>query len=736
MKYNQLVTLSLLSLSVVTYAQDNQCPVPMDSSDLQLRDVGTGLEVKALSTSVKQNSLAKFAGKVQIISDSAQIKAQQARIDKISQRLNASGNIRYQDKQLKVSSEDVQLDFQSGELSLDKTEYRMLGISGRGNAQRIELSKEEGIKLEDVSFTTCPAGQEDWQMVASTIQLRPGEIWGEAKNARFYLMDVPVFYLPYFRFPVTDQRQSGLLFPKISSSDSTGLSYEQPLYWNIADNYDATFSPRAMVSRGVQLKTEFRYLTKQQSGQIDLEYLQHDRRELDEDPRYFYRFIHKGNFAPGWQVNININGISDDNYIVDLDSDFYSRADTHLYRNAGIQYHNENLSFSADLRDFQLIGNHPDSYRALPELKLDYIQPWFSDVDFSLHSELTYFDSAEEGASAATRFHIAPSLRWSKFENWGEFTAEATLLQTNYRQQNGEQYGLDEQVSRTIGRGRLYGAMNFERPSNWFGNSITQTLEPKIQYLYTSYQDQTNIGLYDTTRLQNNFAGLFRGQEFTGLDRISDTNQITLGLTSRFLDENDEEQFRLSIGQIFYLADNRVLEAHKDTNRSALAGELDWKLGSKWFMHSEVQMDSTSNKLDKSSLSLDYQLAENKLIQISHRYVRELSGEQIDQLGVTASWPINQNWHWVGRWYKDMTSHRTIESYAGVQYESCCWSIQFVSQRYLNNRFDQTGGQSTNTFESGIALKFIFKGMGGGNSARALLNDGLFGYRQPYFLNE
>ncbi|WP_338401496.1 LPS-assembly protein LptD [Neptunicella marina] len=709
--------------------------MPLDNAGLALRASGTGVEIKANETSVQQNKMAEFAGKVQIISDSAQIQAQHARIDKVTQQLNASGNIRFEDPQIRVSSDDVHLDFNSGELSLDKTAYEMVGINGRGEAGRIELSKERGIELQDVSFTTCPVGEEDWEMIASSIQLAPGDIWGTVTHARFYMMDVPVLYLPYFKFPVTEQRQSGVLFPKFSSSDSTGMSYEQPYYWNIAENYDATISPRAMVNRGVQLKTEFRYLTDKSQGQIDLEYMQHDRNQDSEEERYFYRFIHRSSFAKGWQLNININAISDDNYIVDLGSDFYNRADTHLYRNAGVAYRDDNLSFSAELRDFQLIGNHPDSYRALPELKLDYVEPLFNGLDFLLHSELTYFDSAEQTAPAATRFHIAPGLRYSVYENWGEFSAETTLLQTNYRQQDGDQYGLKDDVSRTISRSRLYGSMTFERDSSWFGSS-KQTLEPKAQYLYTSYQDQTDIGLYDTTRLQNNFAGLFRGQEFTGLDRISDTNQLTLGLTTRLLDNKDEELIRFSLGQIFYLTDNRVLEAHKGTNRSALAGELDWRLGSKWFMHSEVQMDSETHKLDKSSLSFDYRLGEDKLIQISHRFVRELSNERIDQLGITASWPISQNWHWVGRWYKDMDSHRTIESYTGVQYESCCWSLQLVTQRYLNNRFDQNGLQQGNAFESGIALKFIFKGMGGGNTTRAMLNDGLFGYRQPYFLNE
>jgi LPS-assembly protein len=181
---------------------------------------------------------------------------------------------------------------------------------------------------------------------------------------------------------------------------------------------------------------------------------------------------------------------------------------------------------------------------------------------------------------------------------------------------------------------------------------------------------------------------------------------------------------------------NRVLLANKEDSRSALAGEIDWQLGSKWFAHTEIQVSTKTDKVERSSLSLEYQRDDSRIVQLNHRFVRDLSGEKINQLGLTASWPLAENWNWVGRWYKDITLNRSIESYTGIQYESCCWSISLVAQRNLSNRFDATGLQSTNEFESSIGLRFSFKGIGSSaKNNRKLLEDGLFGYRQPYLLN-
>ncbi|MFT6779206.1 MAG: LPS-assembly protein [Paraglaciecola sp.] len=702
------------------------CFVPLAGPNTNNSLLEGQIQVKSEDSEINQQTFAQFKGKVQIDSSRVIIKADEALFNRQTQTLKATGNVFFQDESITVSSQNVQLNRLSNELLIEQGIYQLNNVLGHGKAEKIALGQQTGINLIESSFTTCPVDDEVWRIQASNIKISPDQSRGVIKHARFYIKDVPVLYLPYFSFPTNEQKQSGILYPDIISNSSTGISVEQPVFWNIAPNYDLTFSPRFMTQRGLQLKTEFRYLTEQHTGQANIEYLPNDKDLDDNTDRYFYRFVHSGKISENWWVNADINGLSDDNYIVDLESDFYNRADTHLFKTLGFSYFSESLDISAQFRDFEVLGDRPDSYRALPEIRLNYLTPVGLGAEFKMNSELAYFESGELENPTATRFHIAPTIRYPFQNQWSEFLAEATVLHTRYIQDNIQEFSLEKNVTRTLGQAKIYGALAFERPAIWFGQQATQTFEPKIQYLYTSFKDQSNIGLYDTIQLFNDFAGLFRGEEFTGLDRISDNNQITLGMTSRFIDKNNQERFKLSLGQIFYLKDNKVLDASKDDDRSALAAELDWQIGSKWYLRTQAQVSTITDKVERSSLSLEYQLTKNKILQINHRYVRDLSLEKINQVGITANWPIAKNWQWVGRWYHDLELNRTVESYTGVQYESCCWNVSFVAQRHLSNRFDDNGAQSTNEFESGFHVYF---------TTRNLLREGLFGYRRPYLLN-
>ena len=716
-------------------AEDAACivtPPPFDESRLLSKK-----QVKVMSDSaeVLENQLASFAGNVDITTDSAVIHAEKAEVSDNGKSVSATGNVTYSDRQLSVSSDGLSVSSQTQTLNMQNTVYQLTGFVGHGAAEEIDISADDGISLKEVSFTTCPLGQEDWRLVASEISIEQGETMGEARHTRFYVGDVPVLYLPYFAFPVSNQRQSGLLFPLISSSTSTGIDYEQPYYWNIAPNYDMTISPRLMSNRGVQLKTEFRYLTESSQGNLFLEYLPNDTKLASDDSRYFYRYQHQGTLGDSWMVNADLNGISDNNYIVDLGSDFYNRSDTTINRTLGVEYFSNHVDFSLYVRDFDTIGDYEDIYRALPEAKIQLRQPLGDMLALTVDSELAYFDNAQENNPTALRWHVAPTLSLPYQRYWGEMTAELTVMNTYYHQREIEDTLLEEEVNRTLTRGRLFSSLYLERNDNLLGNNMTVTLEPKIQYLYTSYEDQSNIGLYDTTALLNDVNGLFRGQEFTGLDRINDNNQITLGVTSRVIDDANREQFVVSLGQIFYLADTRITATTDDRNRSALAAELDWRFDDNWFVHSTVQIATDNDKVERSSMVLEYRRDNESLVQMSHRFVRDLSGETIDQLGISASWPIAKNWHWVGRSYRDLERDRSIENYFGVQYESCCWAVRLVAQRSLSNRYDALGQQNTNEFDSSIGLQFIFKGIGSARSNRDMLEDGMFGYRQPYVLN-
>lgn len=711
------------------------CPVTsITFNSKQLMPAGQ-IKVEADRAEIIERKIAQFTGDVDIVSDSATISADQAQIIENGKQLHAKGDVKYADKQLQVSSDTVDVDSVDESLTMSSTVYHFNDSAGRGDASTIALNTQDGLILRDARFTTCPEGEEEWVIKASEISIRRGKAWGEAKHTRFYLGDVPVFYLPYFAFPLTTERQTGFLFPTLSNSSSTGIDYEQPFYWNIAPNYDMTLSPRLMTNRGIQLKTEFRHMSQNSTSQVNVEYLPDDTDIAGSPDRYFYRFYHQGELNKDWSTSVDLNGISDDNYIVDLGSDYYSRADTHLSRTGSISYTSENLLFTLHAKDFEIIGDYPDTYRALPEAKMNYTLPLAEYLEFRLNSELAWFDNTSADEPTALRFHAAPTIAIPYQRQWGEFSAEFSALNTYYRQSNIEGTDLDKTVNRTLGQAKLYGALYFERDDSWFSDDLTMTLEPRMQYLYTSYEDQSNIGFYDTTIWLTDVDGLFRAQDFTGFDRITDNNQVTLALTSRLLDSASREQFVASVGQIFYLDDNRVIAAAKETDRSLLAGEVDWRLYKNWNFHADLQLATETDKVERSSTTLEYHLSSNKLVKLTHRYVRELSDETIDQVGLSASWPISDRWQIVGRTYRDLEGHRSIENYFGVQYESCCWAIQIIAQRQLSNRYSSDGEQSTDEFDSSISMQFIFKGLGSSSSSSDMLSKGLFGYRKPYSLN-
>lgn len=691
--------------------------------------------VTADSATMTLTQRAQFSGNVNIISARGQIFADEAIVTDNGNGVVAVGEVGFVNEQLQVMSESISLDGVSDSFLINNARYQLASINGNGLAEQISISGKSGLTLDSVSFTTCPLTQQDWSIKASQLNIGEAGNLGQAFNTRFYVAGVPVLYLPYFAFPVTSQRQSGLLFPNISSSSTNGVDISQPFYWNIAPNLDATLTPRLMTNRGVQFNSEFRYLTEHQQGELTLEYLASDNDYINNDARYFLRLQHQGNVSENLQWYVDFNQISDENYIVDLGSDFYNRADTYVNRAIGWLYHSPNLTVQTTFQDFDVIGETTNNYRALPQIALDYTHTLNPNWRVDVHSELSYFDNHNPQLPTATRAHFAPTLSYNNVTPGTQLSADLTWYSTYYQQRNLGASELAPNVNRNIGQARLFGAAFFERSQSLTDTQGIITLEPKIQYLYTSYAEQNQIGLYDSAQLLNNVNGLFRGQAFSGLDRISDNNQLTIGVTSRIMDGQNQERASFSLGQIFYFDESRLLNQTQTVENSALAAEFDFRLSQRWFAHSQLQLSTQIDKVERSSVSLEYRKDTQSLIQLSHRYVRTLSQETINQMGLSAAWPLSEHWQWVGRWYKDRSLSRTIEAYVGLQYDSCCWSVRFIGQRNLANRYSNDGLQDTNQFDSGIALQFSFKGISSNRRNKSMLQDGMFGYRQPYLIN-
>jgi len=755
-KTTMLLFLSLFSANYAFATDDfsfyEQCPVPSYNklTTQEITSDSQSIIITSKYTQIEKNQFAKFIGDVTLTTPTEAIFADQIEINRQDLLINAEGNIHFQNTGIDVFASKLNASKSGGGTTLSDTTYQLTSNGGHGSAKTISVNQEGILSLINSSFTTCFGETPDWSINASEINIDANEKQLEAYNAKFKVFDVPVFYVPYFAMPIGEERHSGILFPSMKSSSKSGFEMRIPYYWNITENIDATITPRYMSERGTQINTEFRYLMGQQSGIIDVEYLNKDQKlTQNEDPRYLARIQHVGTFSDRFRAYVDYTAISDDNYLIDLDSVQYNSNDTYLYQIGELSYFGDTWNATVKLQDFEVLGNHTPSYQTEPHIEINKSQALPFNAMFNMYSEITRFVTDEVNLPTAERYHFEAGITLPITRPAWFLNSELKLLQTTYRQDNISATSLlEEKVSRTLPKVRIHGGMNFDKIIHFKGGTYTQTLEPQLQYLYIPNKDQSAIGLYDSTTLQDDFDGLFRDRRFSGLDRIAEANQYSWGLTTRIIGPQSQERLRVSLGRIVYLNNEDVSENTPEfqdirINESALATEIYFKINNDWQFTGDIQYNTKSSETNKSQSKIDYQFSKNQTIQLNHRYTRNVSGNRLEQLSLLSNVNVNQNWQLVGQVTQDIQNKRSLESYLGVQYSSCCWGVRLSFHRNINSTIDETQNSVTNiddrdAFDSGFKLKFVYNGVNSSqttDSVSEMFNSSIFGYKRPYFLN-
>ena len=753
---NKIPFFCLISFSFDSKAQDSeintniasQCPIPFyaNIADTTGKQSNDSFTILSSTSNIKKGEYATFTGGVTLLNQDRSIVADELSVNRSTSSVNANGDIHFQNKGIDIFAETLNINQLKKSTALTSTSYQLNGSPGHGHAKEITIDgKGKTMSFVDSSFTTCYDPVPDWQMRASEITISSDKKSLEAYNARFSLFDVPVFYLPYLTMPIGEDRQSGLLYPKISTSNSSGLEVEIPYYVNIAENMDATITPRYMSERGTQLITEFRYLEGLQSGQIDIEYLNKDSKlNNNDDSRYLARIQHIGTFSERFRAHVDYTTISDDNYLVDLGSSQFNANDAYLYQIGELAYFADNWQTTIKMQDFELLGNHQLSYKTLPQIEASR-QQTFDDFGgiFDLYGEFSSFDSSDPTKPTAQRYHAEAGLLYPIVTPAWFLNSELKVLQTNYNQKNiATDSLLDKNVSRTLPKVRLHGGVNFDRKIALFNSEYNQTLEPQLQYLYIPEKDQSNIGIYDTTTLQDDYNGLFRDRRFSGIDRIAQANQVSWGITSRLLTAENNEVLRFSLGRIVYFNESNFDQSEQDSlvDKSALAADVFINLSRNWQFSSDIQYNTDLGVTNKSQTTLDYLFDNNQTIQLNHRYARDVSGESLEQMSLATNVKIAQRWQLVGRFTQDLQGKRSIESYAGLEYSSCCWGIRFTYHRNINSKIDDglNINENRDAFDSSFNIQFVYNGINSTKSSDSvgdMFNSSIFGYKRPYFLN-
>lgn len=393
--------------------------------------------------------------------------------------------------------------------------------------------------------------------------------------------------------------------------------------------------------------------------------------------------------------------------------------------------------------------------------------------------EQPWYDTVIQGLARANgeRVHLEPAVSLPLESSWGFVTPKIKYLQTNYNldlDQQGKSTLLAEQQykssqSRGVGMFSLDSGLYFDRESQWFGKNYRQTLEPRLFYLYVPEEDQTDIPVFDTGESSFSYSSLWRENRFSGKDRIGDENKLSLGVTNRWIEPNGFERQRFSIGQAFYFEDRKVqmpgIDYHTRADAtsavSPYALEYLYRFNRDWRLSSDFNWDPDTHSTRSGSAMFHYQPEDNpnKVVNAGYRYrndsVRydQASGNwvvgggdygvpgspnfikdyyKISQHDFSVIWPIVPQWSAISRWQYDYGRNRTLEAFAGFEYDSCCWKLRLINRYWIDYDEVSLNPSLNDEPDRGIFLQIVLKGLGGvvGNKVETFLDQGIQGYRE------
>ncbi len=632
-----------------------------------------------------------------------------------------------------------------------------------GRASFIERFANKDYLLQKATYTTCTPQDDAWQIEADSIKLDDAKAEGVARNVRLRVRDWPILYTPYLSFPISKERKSGFLMPVVGSSNIGGFDLALPYYWNIAPNYDATITPHLYTRRGLMWGGEFRYLTRKSFGLIRSSFLPHDRafkRFLLENKaqhpllrgksadRWSVQVQDSTFFTPDLHLRVDVDQVSDDYYLQDFSTNLAIMTERQLLRQGDLTYTTDHWTLRGILQSYQTL--HPidespisDIYRRLPQLMAfgEYDELPFN-ANFSLEGQFDNFrwPARDLFRPEGPRFHLNPILSFPLIKSWGYFTPAIQVVE-NYYDLNKQPLDAKSHFNRTIPRYSADGGLYFERATLFNGKELTQTLEPRLYYLYVPFHDQTQIPVFDSGYMIFSADQLFRTNRFSGFDRIGDANQLSYALSSRWLsDESGGEKASVSIGQARYFARRKVKLCQSVTGNcednprtlgllsptekfSPVAARGQYHFSPNWVTAGDYVWDPATKSTNNGHINFHYEQESNRIVGIGYTYlvngdiVRVTNNPSQDnplhQLSFAYAWPFNSNWSTLGGYNYNISKRYEMMSFFGVQYDNCCWAVRLMGGR----AFRDLDSFARPKYNNNVFLQILLKGLGSvGNS--------------------
>lgn len=633
--------------------------------------------------------------------------------------IDARGAVRMEQADLIVDGDSLKLSLTDYTGELIGPVYALPAQKGRGNASRVDFASRDRFKLSDAIYTTCPVDDEDWFLKVDSLDIDQGRNVGTARNASLRFLGVPILYTPWMDFPLNEQRKSGVLTPTLGTTERSGLDILVPYYLNLAPNYDATLYPRLLSKRGVQLGAEFRYLLPEMSGTNRVEYLPNDNQA--DRSRWSLNLQNSFRIDANTQAGMQFNRVSDDDYFRDLSNLISITSLTHLNHEAWITTGRGNWSADLRMQGFQTLQDSTSTpiiepYARLPQARFNMAQTLPGGLQFNLNAEATRF--AHPTLTEGTRVLAYPTLRMPLANAFGFLTPQLGW-HTSY-------YALDDSapkrnISRNLPIFSLDSSIAFDRLFDFAGEHYIQTLEPRAYYVYAPYRNQNTIPVFDSSQLDFSYAQMFTENQFIGGDRINDANQLTLAVTSRFIEtDSGLERLQVTLGQRYYFSAQEVTlpgVTPRTTNATDLLAAIGGQITRDWRIETAWQFDTQNGTTIRQNIGASYRPGPGRSLNFGYRFIDQTT-EQIDLSG---QWPLAPRWYGMFRYNYSFQDDRLVEGLAGLEYNGGCWAARGVFQRLATKE-----SQSTDAF----FIQLELSGMGRiGANPLDVLKQSVPGYR-------
>lgn len=688
-------------------------------------------------------------------------------------------------------------------------------LNAWGSASKLSQGTDKVMQLVHTTYSTCPPISRAWDIESRLITLNKATGRGTAYDATLYTHGVPILYAPYFNFPIDNRRQSGFLFPTYTSSSVTGIGIGFPYYLNLAPNYDDTITPRYFTKSGIQLSNQFRYLTPSSNGIFSFSFLPDDRAfaafqnqaqnlpvndgffgnvalsrlEDDSDNRSIIAWQNNTQFDDHWSSTVNYTRVSDDYYLEDFGATPAEIISNQLLQQGIINYNSDYWNFSGRLQSYQTL--HPvnqavtiNQYSSLPQFDLNSNFPIINNqfnAEFS--GELVDFTNTPNPGSPilppeGTRLNLVPGAIFPLRSSAGYLTPQLQFDFTQYSVRN-QPDNFSDNINRAIPIFDIDSGLYFDRDLSLFGTDYDQTLEPRLYYLYVPYHNQDDIPIFDTYIQPFTYDQLFRDNRFSGIDRIGDADQISVGLSSRFLNQDTGEQkFQAGIGDIVYFenrqvtlcsisgcTDNAIINnmltpiassvgtTSPTENTSPIVGQGTYNLNHDWNASVNVAWDpNTHLHTQNAGLNFQYNPWPDHIINVGYNFLRygdaltaepptspvtivpnvpASSGQNnLSQPGFSFVWPILDQWQAVGSWNYNLSHGHSQAYFVGAEYDSCCWAVRLV-QAHI---FSALSARGSPLYNNTIYLQWQLKGLGniGTNDPTNILLSSVPGYQDNF----